>query len=147
MDLVIRATIVFFVILIVTRAVGRRELSSMEPFDLILLVVIGDLVQQGVTQSDNSVTGAITVICTMAVLTVVTAYLSFRFRRVRPLLEGDPVLVISDGRVLERNLHRQRMTIEELAAEARLQSIGSLGDVSYAVLESNGRVSFLKADQ
>ena len=60
MDLVIRATVVFFVILVVTRAVGRRELSSMEPFDLILLVVIGDLVQQGVTQSDNSVTGAIT---------------------------------------------------------------------------------------
>jgi uncharacterized membrane protein YcaP (DUF421 family) len=147
MDLVIRATVVFLVILIVTRAVGRRELSSMEPFDLILLVVIGDLVQQGVTQSDNSVTGAITVICTMAVLTVVTAYLSFRFKRLRPLLEGDPVLVISDGRVLERNLHRQRMTVEELAAEARLQSIGSLADVRYAVLESNGRVSFLKADQ
>jgi uncharacterized membrane protein YcaP (DUF421 family) len=147
MDLVIRAAVVFFVILIVTRAVGRRELSSMEPFDLILLVVIGDLVQQGVTQSDNSVTGAITVICTMAVLTVVTAYLSFRFKRLRPLLEGDPVLVISDGRVLERNLHRQRMTVEELAAEARLQSIASLADVRYAVLESNGRVSFLKADQ
>ena len=147
MDLVVRATIVFFVILVVTRAVGRRELSSMEPFDLILLVVIGDLVQQGVTQSDNSVTGAITVICTMAVLTVATAYLSFRFRRLRPLLEGEPVLVISEGRVLERNLRRQRMTVEELAAEARLQSIGSLADVRYAVLESNGRVSFLKADQ
>jgi uncharacterized membrane protein YcaP (DUF421 family) len=147
MDLVLRATFVFVLILIITRAVGRRELSSMEPFDFILLVVIGDLVQQGVTQSDNSVTGAITVICTMAVLTVVTAYLSFRFKRLRPLLEGDPVLVISDGRVLERNLHRQRMTVEELAAEARLQSIGSLSDVRYAVLESNGRVSFLKGDQ
>ena len=147
MDLVLRATVVFVFILIVTRAVGRRELSSMEPFDLILLVVIGDLVQQGVTQSDNSVTGAITVICTMALLTVVTAYLSFRFKRLRPLLEGDPILVIVDGRVLERNLHRQRMTVEELAAEARLQSIGSLADVRYAVLESNGRVSFLKAGQ
>ena len=147
MDLVLRAIFVFFLILLITRAVGRRELSSMEPFDLILLVVIGDLVQQGVTQSDNSVTGAITVICTMALLTVATAYLSFRFKRLRPLLEGDPILVISDGRVLERNLHRQRMTIEELAAEARLQSIGSLADVRYAVLESNGRVSFLKADQ
>jgi uncharacterized membrane protein YcaP (DUF421 family) len=147
MDLVVRATVVFFVILVVTRAVGRRELSSMEPFDLILLVVIGDLVQQGVTQSDNSVTGAVTVICTMAVLTVLTAYLSFRFRRLRPLLEGEPVLVISDGRVLERNLRRQRMTTEELAAEARLQSIGSLAEVRYAVLESNGRVSFLKAGQ
>jgi uncharacterized membrane protein YcaP (DUF421 family) len=147
MDLVIRATVVFFVILAVTRAVGRRELSSMEPFDLILLVVIGDLVQQGVTQSDNSVTGAVTVICTMAALTVGTAYLSFRFKRLRPVLEGDPIIVIADGRVLERNLHRQRMTVEELAAEARLQSIGSLADVRYAVLESNGRVSFLKADQ
>jgi uncharacterized membrane protein YcaP (DUF421 family) len=143
MDLVIRATVVFVVILIVTRAVGRRELSSMEPFDLILLVVIGDLVQQGVTQSDNSVTGAVTVISTMAVLTVLTAYLSFRFRRLRPLLEGEPIVLIADGRLLERNLRRQRMTVEELAAEARLQSIGSLSDIRYAVLESNGRISFL----
>ena len=144
MDLVLRATVIFCIVLVVTRAVGRRELSSMEPFDLILLVVIGDLVQQGVTQSDNSVTGAVTVICTMAVLTVLTAYLSFRFRRLRPLLEGDPVLLIVDGRVLERNLRRQRMTMEELAAEARQQSIGSLSEIRYAVLESNGRVSFLK---
>ena len=147
MDLVIRTAVIFVVILVMTRAVGRRELSSMEPFDLILLVVIGDLVQQGVTQSDYSLTGAVTVISTMAILSLSTAYLSFRFKRLRPLLEGDPVLVISDGRVLERNLHRQRMTVEELAAEARLQSIGSLADVRYAVLESNGRVSFLKADQ
>jgi uncharacterized membrane protein YcaP (DUF421 family) len=147
MDLVLRATVIFCIVLVVTRAVGRRELSSMEPFDLILLVVIGDLVQQGVTQSDNSVTGAVTVICTMAVLTVLTAYLSFRFRRLRPLLEGDPVLLIVDGRVLERNLRRQRMTMEELAAEARQQSIGSLSEVRYGVLESNGRVSFLKQDQ
>src|SRR6059058_2033406 len=107
MDLVLRAVFVFFLILVITRAVGRRELSSMEPFDLILLVVIGDLVQQGVTQSDNSVTGAVTVISTMAVLTVLTAYLSFRLKRLRPLLEGDPIIVIADGRVLERNLRRQ----------------------------------------
>src|ERR671935_2331691 len=103
MDLVIRAAFVFLVILLVTRTVGRRELSSMEPFDLILLVVIGDLVQQGVTQSDNSITGAVTVISTMAVLTVLTAYLSFRFRRLRPLLEGEPILLIADGRLIERN--------------------------------------------
>ena len=60
----------------------------MEPFDLILLVVIGDLVQQGVTQSDYSLTGATTVLVTMAVLVVATAWLSFRFARLRPLLEG-----------------------------------------------------------
>jgi uncharacterized membrane protein YcaP (DUF421 family) len=144
MDLVLRSVFVFFLILVITRAVGRRELSSMEPFDLILLVVIGDLVQQGVTQSDYSLTGATTVIVTMAVLVVATAYLSFRFRRLRPLLEGEPTLLIADGRVLERNLRRERMTLDELRAEARQQSIGSLSDVRFAVLETNGRLSFVQ---
>jgi uncharacterized membrane protein YcaP (DUF421 family) len=143
MDLVLRTAFVFCLILLITRAVGRRELSSMEPFDLILLVVIGDLVQQGVTQSDYSLTGATTVIVTMAGLVVGTAYLSFRFKRLRPLLEGEPTLLIADGRLLERNLHRERMTVEELRAEARQQSIGSLDDIRYAVLETNGRISFL----
>jgi uncharacterized membrane protein YcaP (DUF421 family) len=142
-DLVLRTIFVFFLILVITRAVGRRELSTMEPFDLILLVVLGDLVQQGVTQSDYSLTGATMVIVTIATLTVLTAWLSFRVRRLRPLLEGDPVILIADGRLLERNLRRQRMTVDELGAEARLASIGSLDAVRYAVLETNGKVSFL----
>jgi uncharacterized membrane protein YcaP (DUF421 family) len=143
MDLVVRATIIFFVILVVTRAVGRRELSSMEPFDLILLVVIGDLVQQGVTQSDNSLTGTTTVIATMAVLVVFTAWLGFRFARLRPILEGHPTLLVADGEVLRENLRRQRMTVEELRAEARQQSVASLDDVRFAVLETNGKISFI----
>jgi uncharacterized membrane protein YcaP (DUF421 family) len=143
MDLVLRTIYVFFLILIVTRAVGRRELSSMEPFDLILLVVIGDLVQQGVTQSDNSLTGTTTVIVTMAALVVFTAWLGFRFARLRPVLEGKPTLLIADGGVLEGNLRRERMTVEEVRAEARQQSIGSLEEIRYAVLESNGRISFI----
>jgi len=143
MDLVLRTVAVFVLIVIVTRAVGRRELSSLEPIDLILLVVMGDLVQQGITQSDNSVTGTTVVIVTMSVLVVSTAWLGFRFKRVRSILEGEPIVVVVDGRVLEKNLHRQRMTVEELGAEARLQHIGSLEEVRYAVLESNGKVSFL----
>ncbi len=144
MDLVLRSIVVFVLIVVITRAVGRRELSSMEPFDLILLVVMGDLIQQGVTQSDNSLTGATIVIVTIAVLTVGTAYLSYRFRRLRPLLEGEPVVLVAGGRLIEGNLRRQRMTVEELLAEARQQSIGGLDAVEYAVLETNGRVSFLK---
>jgi uncharacterized membrane protein YcaP (DUF421 family) len=143
MDLVLRTTFVFGLILLITRAVGRRELSSLQPFDLILLVVIGDLVQQGVTQSDYSLTGATMVLVTMAVLTVATAWLSFRFRALRPLLEGEPLILIADGQVLERNLRRQRMTVDELRSEARLSQIGSLDDVRYAVLETNGKLSFL----
>jgi uncharacterized membrane protein YcaP (DUF421 family) len=145
MDLVLRTILAFLLILVVTRVVGRRELSSMEPFDLILLVVIGDLVQQGVTQSDYSLTGATIVLVTMAVLVVATAWLSFRFARLRPLLEGEPTLLIADGELLMRNLRRERMTVDEVCAEARQQSIGSLEDIRFAVLETNGKISFITA--
>jgi uncharacterized membrane protein YcaP (DUF421 family) len=143
MDLVLRSTFVYFLVLVVTRAVGRRELGQMEPMDLILLVVIGDMIQQGVTQSDESVTGTLIVISTLAALTVGTSYVSFRIRRLRPLLEGDPIVLISDGAINERALHRQRITDDEVAAEARMQSIGSLDDVRYAILETSGKISFI----
>jgi uncharacterized membrane protein YcaP (DUF421 family) len=128
----------------VTRVVGKRELATLEPFDLILLVVIGDLVQQGVTQSNYSLTGAILAILTICILTVATAYVNFRFRRLRPLLEGEPIVLIEHGKLLERNLRRERITHEELTAEARQQQIGALDEVEWAVLETNGRISFLE---
>src|ERR687884_99973 len=110
MDLVFRTVFVFFLIFVVTRAVGRRELSSMEPFDMILLVVMGDLIQQGVTQSDYSLTGATIVLSTLALLVVGTAYASFRVPRLRPVLEGEPVVLVSGGEVVERALRRERIT-------------------------------------
>jgi uncharacterized membrane protein YcaP (DUF421 family) len=145
MDLVARAVIIFFAVFLITRVVGRRELSTMEPFDLILLIVTGDLVQQGVTQSDYSLTGAITVIATIALLTVALSYVSFKVPRLRPVLEGEPLVLVEDGTVIERNLRRERITIGELLAAARLQSIASLEDVRFAVLETNGAISFISS--
>src|SRR5215204_3028945 len=98
MDLVLRAAVGFFFVLFLTRVVGRRELSSLEPFDLILLVMLGDLVQQGITQNDFSVTGMMLVCGTVALLTVLVSYTSFRVPRVRPLLDGEPVIVVEDGK-------------------------------------------------
>src|SRR4051794_17370541 len=143
MDLVFRATAVFFFIYLVTRVIGRRELASLEPFDFILLVVTGDLVQQGVTQSDYSVTGALTVISTFAALTVFVSYLNFKFRRLRLALDGQPIVLVMDGNVLEGNLRRERMTRDELEAEARLQQAESLDDVKLAVLETGGNISVI----
>ena len=144
MDLVIRAAIGFAFVLFLTRVVGRRELSSLEPFDLILLVKIGDLVQQGITQNDFSVTGMILVGGTIALLTVLTSYTSFRFPRLRPVLDGEPVIVIEDGEPIDRNLARNRITHAELAAAARVQGIPSLDDVRWAVLETSGQISFIR---
>ena len=146
MDIALRAIIVFGLLLIVTRTVGRRELSTMEPFDLILLVVIGDLIQQGVTQSDYSLTGTLIVLCVIAVLTVATSYVSFRVPRLRGVLEGEPIVLVEHGRVIERNLRRERMTHDELAADARQQQIAELDRVRLGVLETNGRMSFILED-
>jgi uncharacterized membrane protein YcaP (DUF421 family) len=146
MDLVIRTLVVFAFLLIITRLIGRRELSGLEPFDLIMLVVLGDLVQQGITQSDYSVTGALIVIATISLLTVGVSAASFRFRRLRPVLEGEPMVLVENGRPIERNLRRERLTVEEITAEARLQQIVSLEDVRWAVLETNGRISFIQRD-
>jgi uncharacterized membrane protein YcaP (DUF421 family) len=143
MDLVIRCLILFPIVLILTRVVTRRELSSLEPFDLVLLVVLGDMLQQGITQNDQSVTGAAIVITTLCLLSVASAYLSYRFRPVRRALEGEPVFLIADGDFVHPNLQHQRITLEELAAQARLVQIADLGQVRWAVLETNGRISFL----
>jgi uncharacterized membrane protein YcaP (DUF421 family) len=143
MDLVIRAAVAFALVYLLTRVIGRRELSSLEPFDLIMLVMIGDLVQQGVTQNDFSVTGAILVGGVIGLLTVLVSYLSFRFPRLRPALEGEPVIVVEDGKPIERNLRRNRITVEELASAARQQQIGSIEDVRWGVLETNGQLSFI----
>ncbi|HEV7883321.1 MAG TPA: YetF domain-containing protein, partial [Solirubrobacteraceae bacterium] len=90
-------------------------------------------------------TGAVTVIATITLLTVSTSYLSFRFRRLRPLLEGAPLVLLEDGRPIERNMRRERITIEELRSAARQQQIGSLDGVRLAILETDGRISFIPA--
>ena len=147
MDLVLRAIVGFLFVLFLTRVVGRRELSSLEPFDLILLVMIGDLVQQGITQNDFSVTGMMLVGGTVALMTVLVSYSSFKFPRLRPIVEGEPVIVVEDGQAIGRNLARNRITREELAAAARQEGIDSLERVRWGVLETSGRISFILKDR
>jgi uncharacterized membrane protein YcaP (DUF421 family) len=125
MDIVLRAAAVFVLLFVVTRTIGRRELGQLEPFDVILLVVMGDLIQQGVTQSDYSLTGTALAVSTLAVMTVAVSYLSFRVRRLRPILR------------------RERITMEELRSQARLAQVLSLDDVACAVLETGGKISFI----
>jgi uncharacterized membrane protein YcaP (DUF421 family) len=127
-----------------TRALGRRELSTLQPFDLILLIVIGDLIQSGVTQNDLSVTGVIMVLCTIGALEVLTSYLGFRFRRIRPILQGEPIVLVENGKLIERNMRRERLTLDDLAEKARLSEIASIDDIRWAVLETNGDISFIK---
>jgi uncharacterized membrane protein YcaP (DUF421 family) len=145
MDIVIRATIAYAFILLLMRIAGRRELSSLEPFDLIMLVVIGDLIQQGVTQNDFSVTGLILAAGTIAVLQTIVSWTGFRFHRVLELpLEGEPIVLVQDGSLIDRNLKRERLLPEELFESARKQNIGSISEVAWAILETSGEITFVK---
>ena len=144
MDIVLRATAIFAFVFVLMRLMGRRELSRLEPFDLIVVIVIGDLVQQGVTQQDYSVTGAVLAVGTIVVFAVLVSWLSFRVPRLRPALDGRPIVVVEDGEPIEANLRRERITVDELAAQARLSGIPSLADVRWAVLETGGAISFIQ---
>ena len=144
MDLAIRSAVIFFFIYLLMRIVGRRELSSLEPFDLILLVVLGDSVQQAVTQDDYSITGAFIVVSTIALLQVFLSYLNFRVPRLRLLIDGEPIVIVQDGKVIEGNARRERLTLEDISEAARLQQIASLEDVQWAVLETSGELTFIE---
>jgi uncharacterized membrane protein YcaP (DUF421 family) len=144
MDIAIRAIVLYVFVIFVMRVVGRRELSSLTAIDLVLLIVMGDAIQQGLTQDDYSVTGAVIVISTIAAMQVLTAYIGYRSRRMRKVLEGSPVVLIDDGKVLAGNLKRQRLTTDDVAEEMRLQQILSFDDVRWAILEANGRMSFIE---
>ena len=144
MDIVLRAAVAYVFIVFVLRIMGRRELSDLAPQDLVLLVVLGDLIQNGVTQSDMSVTGVTIAISTFVLLTVFASYLGFKSKRARGVLEGEPLIVVQDGKPIERNLHEERLTLDDIMEEARSNEIESLDEIKFAVVEAGGTMSFLK---
>ena len=143
MELVLRATVIYFFLWLVTRGVGKRELSEMTAFELILLVVMGDLIQQGVTQEDMSVTGAILAVGTLAFWIIVFAYVTFRFKSTRSVLEGVPIVVIRDGEPLDEAMKLERVALDELKEEARDQGLADLREIRLGVLEPDGKFSFI----
>ena len=145
MEIIVRASVIYVFLWAVARGVGKRELSEMTAFELILLVVMGDLIQQGATQEDMSLTGAILAVGTLAMWILIFAYLSWRFRGLRPVMEGVPVVVIHRGRPLDEVLAIERLTLEEICEAARNQGIIDLAEVDIGVLEPDGKFSFLKA--
>lgn len=144
MDIAIRAVVVFCFIFLLTRVIGRRELSSLEPFDIILLVILGDTVQQGLTQDDYSVTGAVIAVSVIASLQIVLSYLNFRFPRLRPVINGEPIIIVQDGELIESNAKSERLTLDDIMEAARGQQIESLDKIQWAVLETSGNISFIE---
>lgn len=144
MDIVWRAAAVYLFLFLFTRALGKRELVEMSAFEMIVLVTIGDLVQQGVTQEDYSVTGAVLAVSTFGFLSLAGSYVAFRWRRTQPVLEGRPVIVVHQGKWIDGALKVERITRDEVLEAARNEGIANVEDVRLGVLEPDGKFSFVK---
>ena len=146
MELPLRATAVFFFLWALTRALGKREMAEMSAFEMVLLITLGDLVQQGVTQEDDSVTGAFLAVGTIAFWVLVFAYISFRFPSSRRVVEGEPLIVVRKGKPMLEAMRTERLTIDEVLEAAREQGIADLDQVELAILDPDGNFSFIKVD-
>jgi uncharacterized membrane protein YcaP (DUF421 family) len=144
MQIVVRAAVLYLFIWLVTRGMGRKELSEMSAFELILFVVFGDLIQQGVTGDDRSITGAALAVTTFALLTVLFSYVAFKSKSAQRMLQGVAVVIVRDGRVLEDVLALERLRVDDVEDAAREQGIGDLADVELGALEADGKFSFLR---
>ena len=144
MEIVVRAAVVFAFLWFVTRVTGKATLGELSTFQLLMYVVMGDLIQQGVTQQDYSLTGAVLAVSVFALLTVALSLVSYRWPALRPVVRGAPLVIVRDGEMLTDAMSTERMSTDDLYEAAREQGIRRVADVELAVLESDGRISFFK---
>ena len=146
MEIVIRASVMFVLVYLLLRLMGKRELGQMAPFELVSLIVMGDLIQQGVTHQDFSLTGATLAIFTFAAWSFALGLIAHRIPKMRRVLKSRPVVLIQDGRLLPDNLDVERIDHDELGIEMRLAGVTGLHQIAWAILEPDGKISFIRKD-
>ena len=140
-ELIVRSIIVYSVLIVLLRITGKRQVGQLAPFDLVLLLVLSNAVQNAMNGGDNSVTGGIISAVTLIGLNFIVGYLTFRSKRLEVLLEGQPEVLIHNGRLFEKVMARARLTHHELNAALRQEGCVSVADVHCAILENNGNIT------
>jgi uncharacterized membrane protein YcaP (DUF421 family) len=146
MEIIARAAVMYVFLWVVTRATGKATLGELSTFQLVFYIVLGDLIQQGVTLQDYSVTGAVLAIAVFTVLTVAVSWVNLRWPKARPLIHGGPVVVVSDGEMRGDLMKVERLSVDDLYEAARAEGIERMSQVRLAVLEADGQISFFKRD-
>jgi uncharacterized membrane protein YcaP (DUF421 family) len=145
-EVVVRASITFAFLFVLTRGLRRRALADLAPFELILLVTVGDMVQQGITQEDYSLTGSVLAVSTFGFWVSVLSFLSWRSDRARRVIDGTPLVIVQDGEPIDRALALEHLPLAEVREAARQKGIADLASVRLAVLEPSGRISFITTE-
>jgi uncharacterized membrane protein YcaP (DUF421 family) len=146
MEVVYRALFIFAFLWMITRVTGRATLGELSTFELLVYLTMGDLVQQGVTQQDYSLTSAVLAVGTFALATILLSWINSRSRRLRPITHGTPVVVVQNGEPLLPVMRTERLSLDDLMAAARNNGIERFDQIRLAVLETNGRISFFTGE-
>ncbi len=146
LEILVRCSVVYAVMLTGFRLMGKREIGQMTAFDLVLLLLISNAVQNAMTGPDTSLSGGIVAAASLFGLNLLISRYVFRHRGARRWLLGTPTLLIRRGEVIETHLKREGVTREALLAALREHGVANIGDVSLAVLEMDGSISVLKRD-
>ena len=146
-NIVVRTAIVYVAVLVGLRLTGKREVGQMTPFDLVLLILIANAVQNAMTGPDNSVTGGLVAAGTLLVLNFLLSHLVFRNRRLRRIVEGTPTILIRSGEMIMKNLGSEHITPDELRQSLREHGVPTPEEVGLAVLEIDGSISVLRKNE
>jgi uncharacterized membrane protein YcaP (DUF421 family) len=146
-QIVLRTGIIYLLVLAGVRLSGKREVGQMTPFDLTLLLLLSNSVQNAMTGPDTSLTGGAVAAATLLILNYLIANLSGMNRRFRKLIEGQPSLLIHDGKPIESHMAKEHVTMDELHRALREHGINNCDQVALAVLEVDGSISCLKYDE
>ena len=142
-EFLIRAVVVYIFLLVLLRCTGKRQVGQMAPFDLVLLLVLSNAVQNSMNGGDNSITGGLILATTLVSLNWVVGWLTFRSKRLESIIEGRPIFLIHDGKIDHPNLASVQMIMHELEAALRAQGCSGPEEVRFAVLENNGHLSVI----
>jgi uncharacterized membrane protein YcaP (DUF421 family) len=140
---VLRATAIYVLVMALVRVSGKRAVGQFTPFDLVLLILIGNAVQNGINGGDNSLTGAAIMAVTLIVLNYMVALLTSRHRRFERMVEGEPVVLARDGKLFPQVLRRELVSNEDFAEALRVNGVEHVEEVGLAMLETNGHITVL----
>lgn len=138
---VLRATAIYALVMVLIRVSGKRAVGQFTPFDLVMLILIGNAVQNGINGGDNSLTGAAIMATTLIALNYGVAFITSRSRRVERIVEGEPVVLARNGKLFEGVLRRELVSRDDFRESLRMNGIDDVAKVELALLETNGSIS------
>lgn len=145
-ELITRGSVIFISLFIMFKIWGKKHLGEMTAFDFIILLIMSEAVQNSLVDGDKSIPGGLVIVATFMVLTSIMNIVSFYSRKAEKLLDGSPQVVIRNGKMIDQVLKKERITLAELEESVREQGIAKIEDVGLGILEANGKISMIKAE-